>query len=142
MVRDALVWLGEADCCRTVETLRANEPRLTGARAVILHWADVFGTETTAAFTVRSVVERALERIPNSANPEEPGPLRYPDLRDALLTVAGSKGRIDNKRLGDWLRGVQNRIIDGYRFVHPETGGSHDNVAKWRLERITGDDPA
>ena len=54
----------------------------------------------------------------------------HPDLRQALLGVAG-KGGVDPQRLGQWLAANKDRVVQGLRIVRQ---GLSRGVMKWRLE--------
>jgi hypothetical protein len=57
-----------------------------------------------------------------------------PDIRDALMTVAGRDGMLNAKVLGNWLQAQQDRIVDGLQFVRM---GDRQGVAVWALKRET-----
>jgi hypothetical protein len=40
----------------------------------------------------------------------------FPEFREALLEIAGQGGVISGKRVGNWLRVVKGRIVDGMRI--------------------------
>ena len=108
-VRDALIWLGEADPCDTIEVIRAGNPERQKHEAVVLAWRDHFGLAVVV--TVRDLIEAAtldpfaLQRSSTSQR-----------LYDALLAVAGDHrrhGTISNDRLGRWLSKVKRQIRKG-----------------------------
>ena len=131
MVRDPLLWLGEADACATMRKARDNDP----VRAVILplmeQWAELIGVGEHDTMTAGAVVERANERDAPSFGSDE---WRHPDFRAALLAVAaGNSGNLDQNKLGYWLRAHKDRIVGGRRFV--SAGQDRNKVALWRLEQ-------
>jgi hypothetical protein len=129
MVRDALVWLGEADPCTTMEKTRTADPKLGALAAVLGQWSDVLGASRV---TLKEAVERASEREDGYA-----GMSRFlsPDFRDALLLVAGESGVINGGRLGKWLGKNKDRIADGKRIVQD---GGRAGVSYWRLDYLAG----
>jgi putative DNA primase/helicase len=96
-VREALIWLGEADPCDTIEGVRANDPARDELSTVLLQWKAHLGA--LSPYTVQQVIERAIN---------------VPTFYTALMTVAATKsGTVSNERLGRWLKRVQGKIVDG-----------------------------
>lgn len=130
-VRDALVWLGEADPVETMEKARALDPRLEAVKAVFTQWREVIGTDQRV--TVREVIDRATEMrtpvVPAYAPTPKPE-FAHPDFREALLHVAGDGGAINGKRLGKWLLAQQGRIVEGCRV---EQAGLYAGLMTWKL---------
>ena len=60
-VRDALIWLGEADPCDTMEEMRGADPKLEALAAVLEEWRSMIGF---TPFTVREIIERASDQRP------------------------------------------------------------------------------
>jgi len=124
-VRDALIWLGEADPCETMESVRGADPRLEALTAAMEEWSRVIGTDRV---TVREIIERATaQRAQMFGKPE----FVHPEFRESLLRVAGEGGAINGMRLGKWLSQHQNRIIAGRRIM---VEGSTGNRARWQME--------
>ena len=128
LVRGALLWLGCDDPAASMEQAREDDPDLEALRTVLTLWRDRIGPEPV---TVLELVERASERKATFGG--EPGDWKEPELRDALLQIAGMRGSIDTRRLGYWLRAKAGRIVAGCRVVH--AGATADSVARWRLDR-------
>lgn len=127
-VRDALIWLGEDDPCKTMEGMRAADPKLEALTAVLEEWRSIIGTDRV---TVREIIERAAgQRSQLYSKPE----FVNPEFREALLRVAGEGGAINGTRLGKWLSQHQNRVVAGYRIVAAGTTG---NRARWQLDFAT-----
>lgn len=60
-----------------------------------------------------------------------------PDLRRALLRVAGTDGQINTRTLGCWLRSRAGRTIDGWRVLDC---GVTSNSRRWVVERVHVDE--
>jgi hypothetical protein len=107
-VRGCICWLAEtypdaklADPCKTMEAVRENDPVLDHMRAVVAAWRNQFGdgpktaaeavktAEATKFESVEVEVPYATETTPKTYKPDRA--FRNPELRDALLTVAGGK---------------------------------------------------
>ncbi len=126
LVRGALIWLGCADPVETMGEIREADPVVASIRAVMSAWRETVRREQT---TVSRLIKDAIEQ-----RPAETAVGRFEfvneDLREALLTVAGRGGIINNHVLGNWLAAHQSRIVDGARF---EQVGTRQGVAVWAL---------
>lgn len=129
-VRDALIWLGEADPCDTMEELRGADPKLEALTSVLEGWREVIGLQPA---NVRDVIERATEQRPQLYGRTE---FVHPEFREALLRVAGEGGAINGRRLGKWIGSHQNRIVGGLRLVNAGVSAGH---TRWQLEHATSD---
>jgi len=132
-VRDALIWLGAADPCLTMDKARAEDPRRDALIAVLTQWREVIGERRCS---VRDVIDAAT--VPSSTV-GLPGSAAFskPDFREALLVIAGDGGSINSRRLGKWLSKNKGRVIEDLRIVE-DTGRA--GVAAWRLEIIRSSD--
>ncbi|MGM0584747.1 MAG: PriCT-2 domain-containing protein [Pseudomonadota bacterium] len=124
-IRDALIWLGEADPCDTMEELRGADPKLEALTSVLEGWREVIGLQPA---NVRDVIERATEQRPQLYGRAE---FVHPEFREALLRVAGEGGAINGRRLGKWIGSHQNRIVGGLRLIN---AGVSAGFTRWQLE--------
>jgi hypothetical protein len=124
LVRDALIWLGEADPMDVMERTRAADPRLETLRGVVTAWR----------ITFHNVEVRIKDIVPMITEVDQT-PAAAPELREAMLVFAGTgRGGVSPVKIGGWLRQNLGRtiVIDNisYRFLNiPDTNG-----AKWILE--------
>jgi putative DNA primase/helicase len=137
-VRDALLWLGEADPCQTILASKANDPVAERIGAVFHHWADVIGEGVRV--TVKEIIAKAVEagagvEVLTGARDEK---VSKPGLVDALHAVAApmvrgsANERVDADRLGKWLGRHKNRIVGGRRIMPvPEL---RHGTRQWCLE--------
>jgi hypothetical protein len=125
-VRSPLVWLGLPDPVDTTEAAREDDPELIALRDLLTTWTEAVGPR---AVTVRAAIEIAASRHHSQIG--EPTDLAFPDFQEALLSIAGFKGSIDSRRLGNWLRSKEGRIIGGVRFTKG-TPDAHSKVATWK----------
>jgi hypothetical protein len=118
-VRDALVWLGEADPCATMERARAEDPQLEKLRSVMHHWQQALGDRSLSAADLVEFAESAV--------------LDARQFREALMAVAGVGHTVNTRRLGIWLGRNKDRVVDGFKIVLVgiRTGFSH-----WQLLRV------
>ncbi|MGI4942041.1 MAG: hypothetical protein ACRYHQ_16020, partial [Janthinobacterium lividum] len=104
LVRSALVWLGEKDPCTSMESAREDDPELTEMREVLALWQQHVGADGR---TARDIAEEASRRLASQMG--EPTDFAAPELRDALLRVAGDRGTISTRRLSKWLLDHEGR---------------------------------
>jgi len=78
---------------------------------------------------VADVIRIATDR------PDENGSeFLHPEFREALLTVAGMKGAINSRSLGNWLAKYAGKVVDGVRF---DQSGLRHKVALWQLSKLS-----
>ncbi len=120
-VRRPLIWAGCADPLDTMERVRASDPVREALAGLLAAWEVEFGIETVS---VAKCIETA----------SAPGQRERPQLRDALLNIAGDKtGDINARRLGRYLLRNVRRIEGGLRLEDCGRDG-----ATWRkLYRVT-----
>jgi hypothetical protein len=126
-IRGALIWLGEADPCETMEKVRQNDPKLGAVVAVISQWADVVGYDKRV--TTKDLIDYAVEKVENGG-PYYKQEFTHPELRESLLIVAGDGGSINSRRLGLWLGSNENRLVQGCKVVRD---GERGGVGIWKL---------
>jgi len=124
-VRDALIWLGEADPCQTMEDMRGADPKLESLTTVLEQWHAVIGE---APISVRELIDRAAEQRPQMFGKAE---FVHPELRESLLVVAGEGGAINSRRLGKWIGANQNRIVGGRKIVGATVSAGN---ARWQIQ--------
>jgi len=126
-VRDALMWLGEADPVASMEEVRKLDPKLDSTQSILAQWRLVIGNRRV---TARDIIDAATEQADGPSG--LPGRFAHPDFRDSLLSVAGSDGTINVRRLAKWLGGSVGRVIDGRKIMRDGVG--HGSVQLWVLE--------
>ena len=125
-VRSALVWLGCADPCASIEAARHDDPELGDLRDLLGAWeADLSVGER---YTTRSIIDAAEGKILDPEFGHATADYRFPELRDVLLRVAGSRGGIDPKRFGEWLVRYNGRIVGNLHLIR-DTMTSHRGVS-------------
>nr|WP_321984032.1 hypothetical protein [uncultured Lichenicoccus sp.] len=124
LVRSALVWLGCADPCESMQAVRTDDPWLTELREMVGLWVATFGVGTK--LTARDAVDRCEDW--------SGGKYVHAEMRDALLRLAGVRGQVDTKRLAWWLRSHEKRLIGTQRFRN--MGDNGRGVAQWAVEDV------
>lgn len=127
-VRSALCWLGCADPADSMERAREDDPELGELREVTTLWRDALGLNE--AFTVKALADHAEERTKTQMG--EPTDYAHPELRDCLVRIAGERGLINTKRLGNWLSNRSGRIAGGVKLV--KAGIASGGAARWALQ--------
>ncbi len=129
-VRSALIWLGCADPCDTMEKVRKADPQMALIKQVMGQWAKVIGQKKVTTGDLNTLADEMVDVSLGSTAKKH----KYPELRDALLAVAGEGARINGRRLGRWLSAHQGRVVNGYKFICP---GIRGGQAVWVLETLT-----
>jgi hypothetical protein len=134
LVRDTLIWLGEADPVQAMEKVRESDPRLGKLRSVAAAWLAMVGTKLK---TVHEIVGQAVGVC------DERGADLFgkpsPELEQALASVAtGDDNKISHDKLGWWLKKNKGRLVrltpEGplYRFVDDES----TTRKRWGMEEV------
>ena len=128
-VREALVWLGCADPCATVENVRADDPERSALAAVLAQWEQHLGLfrRYTTAEVIKCATSMAVERADDGSVIA-----RTPrtEFKAALLNIAGAGRGIDNRRLGIWLAQSEGKIVNSMRLL-PK--GHREGSKMWAL---------
>ena len=130
LVRNALLWLGEADPCETMEKAREADEQLKQLVAVMDAWEAV----PTLSDRRKSVNELIAVASEEDLNPAGGILYRHAGFREALLAVAGGDGgNINARRLGKWLAKNERRVCRGRRIVRD---GGRAGFVFWKLELV------
>ena len=121
VVREPLIWLGEADPVRSMERARDMDPEQAAARELVAHWAACLGLDKQ--YTAREIEQRVCNGTVL---------LKCPEFRELLLSQCGAGNQVDTRKLGQWLKRISGRLYDGYRIV-PGRADKHDKVQRWML---------
>jgi putative DNA primase/helicase len=122
-VRGALIWLGCADPCVTMERIRVSDPKLEAEIILVEQWRDVVRKER---LTTRELCDFAMEATPEDNK-------LHPALYDCLQAIAGESGGICTRRLGKALGRCAGRIISGMKITK-DCKSTGDQT--WRLEQL------
>jgi putative DNA primase/helicase len=117
-VRSALIWLGCADPCATMEMARAEDPLLAMLQSLLVSWSEKIGIGAPHDITAAEALNRATGGD---------------EFSEAVTAVASNRGRVDVRTLGKYLSRNKGRIVGGLRLV----GGAdkHGHSARWWVER-------
>jgi len=125
-VRDALIWLGEADPCATMERLRTEDPKLLALRTILHHWDRAIGSQRVSAADLADIEERGSLAFDGAKTAQV-------RLREALIAVAGLGSVIDTRRLGNWLSRHKNRLVGDMKII---AAGVVEGEGQWQLVHV------
>ena len=129
LVRSALVWLGRDDPCETMEAARADDPETGALRALVSAWREAVPSRALTAGELIACAAEAEWTGDGDAHDRATSRLRFPDLQEALSTIAGDGRGINPMRLAKRLGRWRGRIVDGMRIEIDSRGKS----PRWRL---------
>lgn len=139
-VRDALIWLDEADPVETQEEVRAQDPRLETLKAVLVQWRQVIGLDRVSSQDIIARTEQTQAPPAGSTHGAHTSTISL--FRQALMAVAGGSDGLNSRRLSKWIASSENRIVDGLSI---ERRPMLNGFLTWRLkdeaERSSQDDP-
>lgn len=116
-VRYAVIWMGLGDPCVPMFSKAADDPQREELGVLLAELSKTYGT---GVIKVREMIKAA------QTNDE---------LSDVLCEIApDGRGKIDNLRLGHYLKSNQGRIIDGHRLIK-DTSVKRD-AAAYRIEPV------
>jgi putative DNA primase/helicase len=125
IVRGAIIWVGLEDPVETQDRLRENDPTRAKLIQVATAWRNAFPYSMTAA----EAVEMADEKVTTGAYGDLKTEFANPELRDALLAASRHGERVNQERLGNYLRSV----LDNVRF---EKDGKKQGAVLWTLVTV------
>ena len=126
LVRSALVWLGLPDPVETTNDAREDDSDLLALRDLVINWEATIGRGSPK--TVKQAVEIANLRQQDDFG--NAGHYVSQEFRDALICVAGARNDIDARKLGNYLRSVEGRIVNGLR-VKRDKPDKHTKNLMW-----------
>jgi len=129
LIRQALIWAGEADPCAGRQDIEADsDPEFEAFNRVVATWYSCYGPQ---AKTVKQVVDD-IDRHTKSALVSSD----WHDLQDAVGTLDPnypSRG-LNTKLIGLALRAWRGRMVGGKRLVKVRT--DRNGVVEWRVEML------
>jgi putative DNA primase/helicase len=127
-VRAALLWLGCADPCASMEDAREDDPELSELRELLDAWSNELGTD--GSFTIAEIVEMSAERFQTDDEGNQ-GPLKRPRMRELIVRLSSGRSGIDSRRVGASFRAKEGRIVMGLRLLKAGTAGG--GVVRWNV---------
>jgi putative DNA primase/helicase len=109
-VRDALMWLGMADCITGAPV--GDDEVQNDIAAFMKAWQDLGPHLPRNGASVRDMARLASERTAGGEWDGGGGPV-HPAWREAVLVVAGTGGQLKTRQLGKWLARVADRRVGG-----------------------------
>lgn len=128
LVRGSLMWLGCDDPLASMEASRSEDPDLLELKEVLAVLEAQFGTMMITAATI---AQRTVERKKDEYG--QLGDYMYPDFRDFILRQFGERGEVNTRKVGNWLRSKEGRIIDKHRLKRVAEVASGGRT-QWKIE--------
>ena len=132
-VRSALVWLGEADPLKSMETARAEDPEANELQIMLDAWVREFGSGADNCASLQELANRCNE---THYSPNTGIEFSHRALREAVqLVIPGhpyQRQQITPALLGLWMRKNKNRRLGGMWFVNK--AGTHGGPTTWWVE--------
>jgi hypothetical protein len=117
-IRDALVWLGEADPVTSMDEIRESDPGRATLDAMMQAWA-ALGAPGDGRKSASQLIEFAQS---------------HPEWRGALQIIAArGKDTLCPIRLGHWLTRNKSRVVNGRRI---EKCGASNGVSVYQLVTV------
>ena len=126
-IREALLWLGEADPVDYTETASLDVAR-DSLTAVLVQWHAAVGSKK---LSVRDLIALATEVDPKTNWNGGRAEFTRPDFRESLIAVAGEGGAINTRRLARFLGAHADRIVGGLAI---KKAGVIAGIQMWMLE--------
>ena len=128
VVRSALVWLGEEDPVKSMDTSSAEDPVKNALLTMLTAWIEVMGTSAT----LREVIDQCNAVASFDVQSKTPT-YAYPELRSAV-SACTPRRPLDIDTFGKWMRSNKGRIINGMCF--DKQPGSSGGPTIWLVKRI------
>ncbi|WP_150109508.1 hypothetical protein [Syntrophobacter fumaroxidans] len=125
-IRNAVVWIGKkqwldvGDPAASIDLSFAVDPETNRLKTLQNEWKRVFEKRG-------GTVAEAIRRATDKNAPDE-------DLFDVLNEIAGERGTIPPRRLGNWLSRHEGRIVDGSRFARC---GTNQRRVVWFVQSVS-----
>jgi hypothetical protein len=132
LIRQAVVWAGEADPNESRKNLEAESDPQYEALAILLGTWEKCYKQTS--MTLKQVIQDIGLRAIATPDPNNP-PNEWNELTDALSTYDSRYDgkRLDTKRIGNALRPIEGRMLGNKRLVRD---GTYQGAAKWRIHLL------
>jgi len=120
LCRQPLLWLGYADPAESIFEAIKEDPDREILGRLLRAWYTAFGkTEVMVRDAVRRSILCGLDNE---------------ELAEILHDIAGEREKINNRKLGWWIKRHAGQIVDGLRFVK---GNSLGSAERWRVESVS-----
>ena len=129
-VRRALIWLGCADPCSSMEQAREDDPELGELRELLDAWRNEFGIDL--APTVGEIIGMIGERFPDEADGAA-GAHKFPRMRELLTRTCTMRNGVDSMRMSNLFRAKEGRIVMGHKLRKAAKAG---NVVRWQVRPV------
>jgi len=133
LVRSALCWLGCDDPCQSMEAARRDDPVLEELREMLGAWEQCL--EIGTRYTTKDLADAAEAKRFDPDHGHAMADHMHPELREAVLRIAGDRGGINTRKLGNWIARYEGRIVGGLRLTR-DMMQAHGSVVQWVVQRL------
>ena len=133
LIRHSLLWCGLPDPCGGRTNIEAeSDPAYEALATLLTCWGVCYPHGTPR--TLKTITQDAVTRRTADPKPLDPAN-EWNDLFDALAAYDSKHDgkRLDTKRIGNALRTIEGRVLDGVRLVRR---GTSNNVTLWKREGV------
>jgi hypothetical protein len=126
-VRSPLIWLGQDDPVKSMDTAREDDPVRHAEHSLIGIWRAHLGLNV--GYTAAELIEKSHAGEWVGAASEQRFKPTCPDLRELLLQQAGTpRGDIDPRKVSSWLLSMHGRVHDGHCLARVKVRTGHGNT--------------
>jgi hypothetical protein len=116
-IRSALLWVGLADPCESRKRVEDADPIRANLKALLANWYACIQKPATLKELVKAAQNQGNEAF-----------------YDTLLELAGEKGELSQRKLGQKLKALQGRIEEGLRLE--QAGKTRENILLWHIRPV------
>ena len=103
---------------KTIDDTRDEDPEVILLAAVMVELQKVLGDDMMTVGDIKDAAnEREEESSSNDAGRYGQQAYCHPELRQVLLDAARTRGEIDSRRLGGFLKRYKGRIVGGIKLI-------------------------
>lgn len=130
-VRSALMWLGEVDPVKTMETVREEDPYLQSMTTIFHSIKDCLGiNEPMTAAEILKLAQQGNGVVDDETTS------KFEAFYEAIVNAVGNiTGRVTSKQFGRWLGNYKGRIAGGLRLEGKID--KHGHAALWWVSEET-----
>jgi hypothetical protein len=137
-VRSALIWLGQDDPVKSMESAREEDPERIELSEMLDAWSTVIGIGSENRMKLAAVLTKGLSMTREKAGADLTP--TYPEFHAALETMAlrsasrtGKNPPPDARMFGKYLQRFAGRVVNGKRFMR-QSDAKHGS--EWWVEKI------
>ena len=134
--RQPLLWLGLPDPAEKMFKAMSEDPERDQLGLVLHVWHGQFGTTPMRVRDISIVLDKTVDgsmAINEMSDEEKIQQEELEEFSEAIRDIASDNGKINNMRLGYWVKRNEGKLVNGYKFVRDTTRLSSN---KWKVEKL------